>query len=218
MKYLVIFDLDGTIEDSRYDMALSVNRIRRLYNLPPLPSDALQTLVNKGMNFLYKNCFPELIKNDEIPEDLKRKYEIDYANHIVEHTRIYEGIDKVIKEIYKKHYLFLYTNKPQKLTEILLKKLNLLEYFTSIIGGDLYPLSKPSPEPVLKEIENKKLNDISNIYVIGDSEIDIQTARNLNAVSLWCKWGYLNQTPEIPPNYIVQQPEEIISIIPLTPL
>jgi phosphoglycolate phosphatase len=212
MKNLIIFDLDGTIEDSRMDMSLSVNRIRKLYNLPELPLEVVQSLVNKGMDFLYRNCFPELIQNNYIPEDLKFKYEMDYSEHIIDYTRLYEGMDNVIQQLSQKNDLILYTNKPEKLSKLLLEKLQLLNYFISIIGGDSYPESKPSEKPIISTIDKLKLNP-KEIYVIGDTEADILTAKNLKAKSIWCKWGYTKKTPDIPPDYIAVKPLDILEII-----
>ncbi len=211
-RYLIVLDLDGTIEDSRLDMAYSVNRIRKIYNLPELPLDAIKSLVNKGMDYLYRNCFPELIVNNEIPENLKFKYETDYAQHIVDFTVIYPNIDKVIQELSKKHDIILYTNKPEALSKLLLNKLGLLEYFKKIIGGDSYPETKPSSEPIIKTI--KELNLFPDeIVVIGDTELDIRTAKNLNAKCIWCKWGYSINTPEIAPDFIAIEPLDILKIL-----
>lgn len=212
MKDLIIFDLDGTIEDSRLDMSLSVNRVRRIYQLPELSLDAIQSLVNKGMDFLYRNCFPELIKNNSIPKDLIFKYEMDYGEHIVDHTKLYEGIDIVIKTLSEKYILFVYTNKPEKLSRLLLKKLGLLDYFTKIIGGDSFKQSKPSPEPILSTLQDINFKP-SEIYVIGDTEGDIQTAKNLNGKAIWCKWGYANKTPNITPDFIANKPLDLLEIL-----
>lgn len=211
MKDLIVFDLDGTIEDSRLDMALSVNRIRKLYQLPEIPIEALQSLVNKGMNFLYKNCFPELVK-EQIPEDLKKKYEIHYAEHIIDNTKLYSEMDTILEKLSKKYYLFVYTNKPENLSKLLLKKLGVLSYFQSVIGGDSFSFTKPNPEPILKMIQTLHL-DVKNIYVVGDSEIDIQTALELKANSVWCKWGYYqNISQEFFPDFIAKQPKDLLRI------
>jgi phosphoglycolate phosphatase len=208
---LIIFDLDGTIEDSRLDMSLSVNRVRKLYQLPELPIDAVQSLVNKGMDFLYRNCFPELVQQ-EIPKDLIFKYEMDYGQHIVDHTKIYDGMDDVIKSLSKHHRLFVYTNKPEKLSILLLDKLGLLSYFSRVIGGDSFKESKPSPEPIRQVIKELEINP-EEIYVLGDTEVDIMTAKNLNAYAIWCKWGYSKNTPSITPDYIAMRPVDLLKII-----
>jgi len=208
---LVIFDLDGTIEDSRIDMSLSVNRVRKLYQLPELPIDAIKSLVNKGMDFLYRNCFPELVQQ-KIPSDLIFKYEMDYGQHIVDHSKIYDGMDHVIKSLSEHHRLFVYTNKPEKLSKLLLDKLGLLSYFSRVIGGDSFKESKPSPEPIQQVIKELRINP-EEILVIGDTEADILTAKNLNAYAIWCKWGYSKNTPSITPDYIAIQPVDLINII-----
>ncbi|MFN3604447.1 MAG: HAD family hydrolase [Leptonema sp. (in: bacteria)] len=206
---LLIFDLDGTLIDTRLDMALSVNRIRKLYQLPEIPIEALQSLMHQDMDLLYKNCFPELIK-DFIPEDLKQKYEIHYAQHVLENTKLYAGIESTLQILSKNNFLTLYANRPENLCKLLLNKFNLINYFKSIIGSDSYPYKKPNPEHILKIISQEK---VSTTYVIGDSEMDMELAKNLNAKSIWCKWGYYKNMVEFTPDFIAKTPEDLLNLI-----
>jgi phosphoglycolate phosphatase len=211
---LFIFDLDGTLEDSRTDMALSVNRVRRIYGLPELPEELVRTLVIRGMDFLYRSCFPELCKEGEpVPEALVKKYELNYASHIVDHTVLYEGMAATLPELARHGKLFVYTNKPEGLSRLLLEKLNILSCFTEIIGSDSHKKHKPDPEPVLDAIAKHGLKP-SEIFMIGDSQADMQAAENLQATAVWCKWGYQKEPPEQPsPHTIARHPSDLQYIL-----
>jgi phosphoglycolate phosphatase len=93
-----------------------------------------------------------------------------------------------------------------------LDKLGLLSYFSRVIGGDSFKESKPSPEPIRQVIKELEINP-EEIYVLGDTEADIMTAKNLNAYAIWCKWGYSKNTPSITPDYIAIQPVDLLKII-----
>ncbi len=211
---LFVFDLDGTLEDSRTDMSLSVNRVRRLYELPELPDDLLRTLVIRGMDFLYRSCFPEICKeNEPIPDSLKQKYEVDYAAHINEHTALYPGIAEAIQALAKRGTLMVYTNKPEGLSRLLLERLELLPCFTEVLGCDSHARSKPDPAPV-EEAMRKHGIAPEERFVIGDSQGDMQLAVNLQATAIWCKWGYQQDPPSNPPpQAIARQPEDLPQIL-----
>lgn len=211
---LFIFDLDGTLEDSRTDMSLSVNRVRRIYELPELPDDLLRTLVIRGMDFLYRSCFPELCKEGEpVPEALIQKYEVNYAAHIVDHTTAYEGIVSTLPELACHGKLFLYTNKPESLSRLLLEKLQLLSCFTEVIGFDSHAKSKPDPAPVEDAITKHGLHPTER-FMIGDSQADMQAAENLKATAVWCKWGYQKEPPAHPsPHTIARLPSDLRHIL-----
>lgn len=211
MKEIILFDLDGTLLDSRIDMALSVNRIRKLYQLPEIPVEVLKTYVDKDSEVLFKNCFPEFTK-ETIPEDLKLKYEIHYADHIVDNTNLYPQIQQVLEILSKKHFLILYANKPSRILKLLLKKLEILSLFTAILGSDYFVNKKPNPEKILKTIKELKIEN-QTIIVVGNTEMDIEFAKILKAKSVWCKWGYYTNFLELTPDFISKTPEDLLQII-----
>ncbi len=210
MKNLIIFNLDGTLLDSRMDMALSVNRIRKLYQLPEIPIEVLKSFVDKDTNTFYKNCFPEIIK-ETIPEDLKTKFQIHYAEHIIDNTKLYSNIQQILETLSIKNHMVLYSNKPEKLIELLLKKLQVYSLFSAILGSESFENKKPDPEKIIKVIKSLNL-EFSNLFFAGNSEFDIVLAKNLNAKFIWCKWGYYNNRLEQAPDFIAKSPEELLKI------
>ncbi|MBL8022354.1 MAG: HAD-IA family hydrolase [Leptospirales bacterium] len=209
---LAFFDLDGTLEDSRQDMALSVNRIRSKHKLPELAIEEARGLVNRGMNPLVEAAFPEIIKSTEDVAQLRKEYEADYLKHVVDHTILYPGIADMLRELSKKLSIVIYTNKPEAISRELLKRLDVLQYVQAIIGGDSFPESKPSPGPMRIIAERLNLKE-ARAVMCGDTAADIQAARNYGADAVWCAWGYVAHPPEPAPDLVATRPDQIVAFV-----
>lgn len=167
---LIFLDLDGTIEDSRLDMAGSANRVRKQLGLQQKEVESFFPFVMKGMEYLYRQCFPECFQDPGIlglePEATEQSSELsalqslallyhrDYSEHIVQHTRMYPNMPEALKELHGRYYLGLYTNKPESLSRLLLSALGILEYFELLYGGDTLAESKPSALPINTGIQS----------------------------------------------------------------
>lgn len=197
---MIIFtDLDGTLEDSRLDMAEAVNRVRKQFGLPTRETIALFPLVNRGMDELYKSCFDDLLlASQNYNQDLERvrlAYEADYLSNVANQTRLYDGIAEVLPKLATLGKLVLVTNKPEHISDALLNKLNVRKYYDIIMGGDSCPETKPSPLPL--KIAAARLGGQNDpAFMIGDSVGDLKTAKAYGARSIWCSWGYLSAIPD----------------------
>ena len=211
---LYFIDLDGTIEDSKQDMISSVQEVRKILNLEEIDSQYIKNYVNKGMSELYKNCFADYIKsNSENYLIVKNTYEDFYFKNVCIHTKCYEGIPETIRLLSQKGPIIVVTNKPEKISRELLKKLQLDAYITDVMGGDSCAESKPSPLPLKIAIDKLPSKEkFERIFMIGDSEGDMQTALAFGALSIWCSWGYASETPPTKPNFIIQKPSDLLEI------
>ncbi len=127
-----------------------------------------------------------------------------------EHTTCYQGIPEAVRVLSQKGKVIVITNKPEKISRQLLKKLDLLKNITDVMGGDSCSECKPSSLPL--QIAAQKLNYNSKLdtaYMIGDSEGDILCAQSFGARSVWCAWGYLKQNPLLTPDIIAHSPHEL---------
>lgn len=212
---LVFFDLDGTLEDSRQDMALSVNRVRSALGLAPFDLEFARSIVNRGMDALTEAAFPELIKSPADTARLRAAYETDYMAHVTDHTVLYPGIQDMLLHLSGKNALALYTNKPEAISRELLRRLGVLDAFGFIIGGDSFKESKPHPGPM--DIAEKAIartkGAVRKRIMCGDTAADMQAASNFAAAAIWCEWGYLSARPDPPGDFTASHPAEIIKII-----
>lgn len=194
-------DLDGTIEDSRLDMAHCANAVRRQFQLLTKPIEELIPFVNKGMKELYLSCFSDLLsayQGDAHSKKLsmiQHNYESYYLNNCCVHTKCYEGIEESLEFLSKKGKVIVVTNKPEKISRRLLNLLQLEDFITDVMGGDSCSECKPSALPLKIAAERHHKTSEDDCFMIGDSLGDIQAAKAFGAKAVWCAWGYSAEKP-----------------------
>ncbi len=223
---LIFCDLDGTLEDSRKDMAQSVQTVRHGFGLDAGEEEDWVRHVNRGMEYLYRNCFAEMFEGAgpvggerdlETLERIQQAYEADYLENVAVHTVLYPGIKEAVAELADVGTLALYTNKPEKHSRKLLLELEVSRYFRYIVGCDTFQETKPAPGP-MRTIAADEGFDADNpehrAFMIGDTAGDMQAARFFDATAIWCAWGYNAEAPVDPiPDYIAREPSQLIEAI-----
>jgi phosphoglycolate phosphatase len=202
---LTFIDLDGTIEDSRQDMAAAAATVRKRLELSPRPEAELRALVNRGMDRLYRDCFPELFEraamlnlDDHMAlREAADNYAREYAARIVDSTRPYAGMPETLAALAAQGPLVCFTNKPEELSRILLDRLGLLGRFTRIMGGDSCAETKPSALPMRIAADDLNFtHERDQAIMIGDTNGDAAAAHAFGAKFIWCRWGYQSEAPE----------------------
>lgn len=213
---IVFTDLDGTLEDSRQDMAECVNRVRMKLGLSQRDIEALKPLVNRGMTELYKACFDDFFaargNTPDAMEKVRVAYEADYYSNVANHTKLYDGIREVTEALSKTAKLVLVTNKPEKISRHLLDTLGIGKYYSVIMGGDSCAENKPSALPL--RLAAERLGFASGeTFMVGDSLADIQAGKAFGAKTIWCAWGYAATHGTETPDYVVKHASELVRII-----
>lgn len=206
----VIFDLDGTLLNTFNDLADAVNSSLTLNGLQPYTIDKIKTFVGNGIKRLIENALNHqsaLFAFQKVFDDFCRIYQ---ANCKIK-TKPYNGIHEILNELKKKNIkLAVLTNKHH------LSATKIIEYyfpntFDLIVGQDNRPL-KPDPTSVFYIAKTLK-TDLSNIVMIGDSNVDIATARNADIKSIGVFWGYENINLIADADYIAYTSTELLDII-----
>ncbi|MBS1803305.1 MAG: HAD-IA family hydrolase [Acidobacteria bacterium] len=220
---LLVFDLDGTLIDSAQDLCNSVNATLERFNRPHLTDEIIATYIGNGALTLVRRAFAA-DDGVESTEDLLAqayKYFLDYyREHKLDYTYAYEGVLEALDALHKVHDQFempprnaspqramaVLTNKPVRPAQAICEALGLAPYFLSIYGGNSFVTKKPDPEGLLalmKEADAKPEETV----MIGDSQVDVQTARNAGAWSIGCTFGLAPGSLElIPPDILVDSP------------
>jgi len=171
----VLFDLDGTLIDSRKDIAAAANMSRRHFGLTPLPDDTIGSYVGNGIMFLLEKSI-----ESADPTRLKEAHQIFkdfYRDHAVDATVVFPGAFDLLGMLKKKNVkMGVVSNKPQEFTDLILKKLGLWDYFEVSFGPEATVNKKPHPEPLLTALERMGSKP-SEAVMIGDSTVDIEAAR-----------------------------------------
>lgn len=211
-------DLDGTLEDSRLDMAESANRVRKEFGLATRDIETVKQNVNRGMTDLYLSCFDDFLKNSANPgqtmEIIRLAYEKDYLANVTHHTKLYDGIFDALNSLSQKAKLVLVTNKPTHISDQLLKNLGVRDCYVKIMGGDSCGETKPSPLPLQLAAKEFGFNpERDAAFMWGDTLADIRAGKAFGAKTIWCSWGYLASPSPEQPDHSIHHPDELVKII-----
>lgn len=183
----LIFDLDGTLIDSKQDLATSVNAMLRQLDRKELSEDVIASYVGSGASVLVRRA----LGADATEEQAKQALEIfleHYEKHKLDTTRAYPGVEGALSKL--GHYpLAVLTNKPLRISVRILEGLGLARYFRSIYGGNSFETKKPDPlgaRTILREFGVYP----EQALMVGDSEVDVQTARNAGMLALAVNYGF----------------------------
>jgi phosphoglycolate phosphatase len=171
----VIFDLDGTLIDSKKDISAAANAARVHFGMPSLHLETVTGYIGWGIENLVRKAL-----ETEDPARLSEGLEIlkaYYRDHCVDHTVVFPGVRELLGALSKRGLkLGLVSNKPHEFTLLTLQKLGLNSYFSVALGADAVPNKKPHPEPLLTALERMGVPP-SQAVMIGDSPVDVQAAR-----------------------------------------
>ncbi len=186
---LLIFDLDGPLIDSRLDLALSVNAARAHMGLPPLDNELVASYVGNGAPVLIRRAMPPDATDTQLEEALEYFLE-HYRDHALDNTGLYPGVREAVGRLAAAgKRLAVLTNKPVKISRTIVDGLGLGGCFFQVYGGNSFAFKKPNPvgvETLMKETGV----DRAGVLLVGDSTIDIQTARNAGVRSCGVTYGF----------------------------
>jgi phosphoglycolate phosphatase len=218
---LLIFDLDGTLIDSRLDLIHSINAMLRHLGRPELPGDLIATYVGDGAPTLVRRALsnqaldPEREPIDEPFFKSALEYFLGYYRlHKLDHTVVYEGIPEVLAGLAHPsdgvhRAMAVLTNKPVHPSRDIVQALGMGDYFVRVYGGNSFATKKPDPlgaETILHETGVAA----DQALMIGDSSIDVLTGRNAGLWTCGVTYGFAPQTlEEVAPDVMVDRPGEL---------
>jgi phosphoglycolate phosphatase len=209
---LVLFDLDGTLIDSEHDLAASVNAMLVKYGRKELPLDVIGTYIGDGAPMLIRRALGDPADRDFLQEALNY-FLLHYREHKLDSTHEYEGIRKALKQIGQANgqvrKLAVLTNKPVKASRDILAGLGLVGNFFQIYGGNSFETKKPDPLGANMLMSEAGV-DAEETVMVGDSQVDILTARNAGLWSVGVTYGFAPRTLEqVVPDVLVDSPAEL---------
>ena len=214
---LVIFDLDGTLIDSRLDLVHSVNAALRHIGRPELPDDVIASYVGDGAPILIQRA----LGGEEVDEAIVRQglqfFLSYYREHKLDYTTVYAGVKEALTTVQrtsngKPRKMAVLSNKPVIPSRAIVEALGLGPFFSQIYGGNSFATKKPDPEGARKLLEENGVRPEETV-IVGDSHVDVETGRNAGLWTVGVSYGFAPHTlGENPPDVLVDTPHELAEI------
>jgi phosphoglycolate phosphatase len=213
---LAVFDLDGTLIDSRQDLADSANVLLASYGASPLREEAIVSMIGCGAATLVSRVINAAGVEAPLPEALGRFLGI-YDERLTRHTRPYDGIPELLASLHASHMpMAVLTNKPHEQSVRILDAFGLSRFFHSIVGGDGPWPRKPAPDG-MRFLMHEASAGPAETTLVGDSFVDLQTSRNAGVRMCLARYGF--GYADLPPadlrgeEALVDTPAEIADVL-----
>jgi phosphoglycolate phosphatase len=206
---LLIFDLDGTLIDSKLDLANSVNAARAHMGLGPLDLSLISQYVGHGAPVLMRRAMgPEALES-QVAEALEL-FLAHYRQHALDRTRPYPGVKDSLERLHAAgKRLAVLTNKPVEVSRKILEGLCLASLFFQVYGGNSFAAKKPDPAGV-RRLMTEAATGSDRTLMVGDTSVDVETARNAGVPVCGVRYGFQPASFEsAPPDLLVDRMEQL---------
>ncbi len=216
---LLIFDLDGTLIDSREDLANSINAMLRHFGKKELPHEVIASYIGDGAPMLVRRSLGDP-DDENFVQDALLYFMAWYREHKLDNTYVYDGIKEALQAIQKSRdgqplKMAVLSNKPVGPSRAIVEALGLGPYFFQVYGGNSFHTKKPDPAGVQALLEEASVFAEETI-IIGDSDIDVLTARNAGIFSVGVTYGLSPHTlQDAPPDVLIDKPQELATVLGL---
>jgi phosphoglycolate phosphatase len=208
---LLVFDLDGTLIDSRQDLCNSVNATLRHCGRPELPCELICSYIGDGAPLLVRRALGDP-DDQKLVEEAVLFFLAYYREHKLDNTYVYEGVKESLAAIRKangKMKMAVLSNKPVNPSRAIVDALGLGEFFFQVYGGNSFATKKPDPQGVRELLKEAKVEP-GQAVMIGDSANDVATATNAGMFSVGLAYGLSPETlVKVPPDVMIDRPDEL---------
>ncbi len=213
---LVIFDLDGTLIDSRLDLVHSVNATLRHMKRPELPDEVIASYVGDGAPALIGRALGSEASDEKLVRSGLDYFLSYYREHKLDHTHVYDGVLQALATLQNHNggprKMAVLTNKPVHPSRAIVEALGLGGFFSRVYGGNSFPTKKPDPEgaqTILREMGTGP----QEAMIVGDSGVDVRTGRNAGTWTCGVTYGFAPHTlHDPPPDVLLDKPSELAEL------
>jgi len=183
----VIFDLDGTLADTRRDLAEAVNHARRALGLAPHSIDKIVSCVGDGMTLLLRRVMDG---DHDLAEAARPHFMDHYSANLVTHTTLYPGVEQGLRRLAGLGArMAVLTNKPEGFSRAILERFGVARLFAGVVGGDTFPTRKPDPQGALALMRQLGASP-GQTLMAGDNHTDLITAQRAGMDAVYCSYGF----------------------------
>lgn len=216
---IISYDLDGTLVDSIPDITLSMNKTLDEAGLPHMTAGQMKVFVGNGIPTMVERALKAALAQAQAEKDFEtlyttilERYKIHYEAHCTVETRLYTGVREILDHFSDKTQVLI-TNKAENITRKILKYFGLEDYFSVVVGGDTLTEKKPHPD-VIRHVWDK-IGREGLLCHVGDSPVDVKTAKNTGNIAVAATWGYSSRRElmDAGPDFLVDHLNELKEII-----
>ena len=211
---IVVFDLDGTLVDSKKDIADSLNWTLQSLGYDPIPVKTIETFVGNGIMPLIKRSV-EAAGHPEGEEEALDLFRKRYWDRLLDTTAPFEGVISTIEKLTGGYKMAVVSNKMESYTRKILEGLDMDKYFGGLVyGGDTLPVKKPDPAALL-QIAEKLGSTPDRMVFVGDSAVDIMTGKNAGTPTVAVTYGYreLDELKQAGPDAIISSFPQLLDLL-----
>ena len=211
-KFTVLFDLDGTLVDTAPDLMLAHNHVMKKFGYPTKSTEDIRNLVGKGAGALIgrsiwgqaKKEFSKVL-DDKIKDEMVKEFVNFYGKNIVNESTLVKGVKDFLIWCKEQNIsMAVCTNKQEHLSNDLLKKIGIYDFFDYVAGSDTFDYCKPDPRHLTSVVEILD-GDVKKTIMIGDSETDANAAKAAEIPVILLENGYTEKnTTEIYHNHLIK--------------
>jgi phosphoglycolate phosphatase len=208
---VLIFDLDGTLVDSKKDLTSSVNHVRSTFHLPTLTEHEISTFIGDGAQMLIQRALGADASEADVHSGLQLFLSY-YRDHMLDQSVLYPGVDETLRRL-GDFRLAVLTNKPIRFSRTMLDGLGILDRFAAVYGGNSFERKKPDPVGIFQILTDTN-GQAEKTWMIGDSSVDVLTGRNAGVRTCGVSWGYATDSfKTTPPDFLIHRFEEIEELV-----
>lgn len=210
---LIVFDFDGTLVDSKRDIAFAVNETLKRMDIPSLSEETIYSYVGNGVRPLIEEMVASAGKENALETALGHFRSV-YIEHLLDTTVMFKGVKEVLEHFAPHKKMAVASNKPYRYVKKILDGLKMSGYFVSVKGGDSVETKKPAPEMLHAIISEASVKSSDTVFV-GDSGVDIRTGKNAGVKTIGVTYGFRSKEEilENDPDAIINSPDELKKLI-----
>ena len=207
----VAFDLDGTVIDSRADLAAATNAVLRSFGRAQIAPGSVHALVGEGARRLVERAMPD-VGAPTVDEGVRR-FLAYYDDHLLDATTLYPGVGPLLARLGDAGLaLTVLTNKPEGLSRRVLDGLGVSARFRAVVGGDSLPTRKPDPAGLARLCRSTGTTP-ERTLLVGDSSVDVATAAHAGAGFCGAGWGFdPARLRAVAPGRVVERPDDVLAV------
>jgi len=211
VRSVLIFDLDGTLVDSKKDLTASVNHVRHQFDLPVLTEEEIAGFIGNGAPTLICRALGPKANEPNIQAGLQMFLSY-YRAHMLDRTTLYPGVRETLDRL-SHCKLAVLTNKPVHFSCSMLDGLGIYGHFAAVYGGNSFDHKKPDPVGVFQILSDTKGNR-ERTWMIGDSAVDVLTGRNAGIKTCGVTYGYATDTfKDYPPDFLIDNFSDLEALV-----